>query len=335
MDKLLKKLNIDETYTRKVKIPKLFNKVKDNIPHIEDYNFMADILMLPETNKGYKYLLVLVDLATNEFDIEPMKNKDNNTVLRAMKQMFKRPHIKKPYASIRTYAGEEFKGKFAKYLYNNSILHKIALPNRHKQMSNVENLNRTILRLFNGYMNEKEKETQKQYNEWDNVIDIVRTDLNAFRKIPAKDRFTDIYPVPDVVKPKYKVGDLVYYHLDYPEDALGKKQKTATFKEGDFIFKTIPTKVKQILYYSGKVPIRYMLEGIPNASYAEYELLPAIEKEEMFIVRKIIGQKILNKKLYYKVWWKNHLKKDSTWESKTDLIEYGLKDYIVEYEKTK
>ena len=57
MDKLIKKLNIDETYTKAPK-QKVFNKVKDNVPHVEDYNFMADLLLLPETKKGFKYLLV-------------------------------------------------------------------------------------------------------------------------------------------------------------------------------------------------------------------------------------------------------------------------------------
>ena len=50
MDKLIKKLNIDETYTKAPK-QKVFNKVKDNVPHVEDYNFMADLLLLPETKK--------------------------------------------------------------------------------------------------------------------------------------------------------------------------------------------------------------------------------------------------------------------------------------------
>ena len=75
MDKILQKLGIDEKYSKPVKIKKEFSKVKDNIPLIQDYNFMADILELPETNKGFKYLLVVVDLATDEFYIEPMKKR--------------------------------------------------------------------------------------------------------------------------------------------------------------------------------------------------------------------------------------------------------------------
>ena len=76
MENLIKKLKIDETYT-KARKQKVFNKVKDNVPHVEDCNFMADLLLLPETKKGFKYLLVVVDLVNDDFDIEQLTNKDS------------------------------------------------------------------------------------------------------------------------------------------------------------------------------------------------------------------------------------------------------------------
>lgn len=36
---------------------------------------MSDLIVLPETNEGYKYLLVVLDLATNLFDYQPIKRK--------------------------------------------------------------------------------------------------------------------------------------------------------------------------------------------------------------------------------------------------------------------
>ena len=66
----------------------------------------------------------------------------------AIKKIFKRPHLNEPYASIRTDNGKEFKGVFSKWMYNESILHRIAEPYRHQQLANVENLNRTLGRLL-------------------------------------------------------------------------------------------------------------------------------------------------------------------------------------------
>ena len=102
---LINKLGIDETYTKPTKKPKQFTHVKDNIPLVENYNFMADLLFLPETKEGFKYCLVVVDLSNDDFDIEPIKNKTPAEILKAMKDMFKRKFIKEPYASIQTDAG--------------------------------------------------------------------------------------------------------------------------------------------------------------------------------------------------------------------------------------
>ena len=85
MNKLIKDLGINEKFT-KVRIPqqKEFNQVKHNIPLEENINLMADLLFLPTTKDGYKYLFVLVDLATNKFDAIPLKNKEAKTTKEAL-----------------------------------------------------------------------------------------------------------------------------------------------------------------------------------------------------------------------------------------------------------
>ena len=93
--KILEKLNIDEELTKQVRNKqKNYNSIKNNIPLKEDYNFMADLIMMPETKAKYKYLLSVVDLATDEFDIEPLKTKTPEEVLEAFKAIIKRKHIK-------------------------------------------------------------------------------------------------------------------------------------------------------------------------------------------------------------------------------------------------
>ena len=161
-DKILK----HSSKKKKVK----FEKVKDIIPQAEDYNFQADYLELPTTAKGYNRLLVMVDLATDEIDFEPTKNKSADTTLKAMKVIFKRPYLNKPYASIRTDSGTEFKGAVKKYLYEESILHSVSLPGRHRQTANVESANKQIGRFLNAYMNTVENKTGSVYREWTDII---------------------------------------------------------------------------------------------------------------------------------------------------------------------
>ena len=335
MDKLLKKLDIDETFTKQVKHKqKHYNSIKNNLPLKEDYNFMADLIMLPETKKGYKYLLSVVDLITDEFDIEPLKTKTPSEVLKSFKTIIKRKHIKMPYASIRTDNGNEFKGVFNEWLLNSGVLHKFSLPNRHKQMANIEALNKQLVRLFNGYMNEKEKKQKKVYKEWTDILDFVRKELNDFRrKDPQKIKVVRDYDSIFKVKPKYKIGDIVHEKIDTPENALGHKQPTNNFRVGDYKFSVIPKKIVKVLFFDDKPHYRYLLEGISNASYSENELRQSKEKETKYKVKKILKKKKIKGVLHYLIWWDNFKKSEATWEAEKELIEDGLKDLIDEFNK--
>jgi hypothetical protein len=58
---------------------------------------MLDLIELPETKQKFKYLVVIVDLATSEIDIEPIKNKTPLNVKKSIETIFKRKYLKLPY----------------------------------------------------------------------------------------------------------------------------------------------------------------------------------------------------------------------------------------------
>jgi hypothetical protein len=89
MDKLLKKLNINEEFTKEIRGIK-FDRVKQNVYPRANFNFMADLLDLPQTKYRYRYLLVIVDLHSNNFDIEPIRTKTPDDVLKGMKKIMTR-----------------------------------------------------------------------------------------------------------------------------------------------------------------------------------------------------------------------------------------------------
>jgi hypothetical protein len=343
---LLNKLNIDETYTKPIKAKPILDSVKENtLYQVPNMNYMADTLWLPETKEGYHFLLVLVDLGTNKFDMEPMigdtiKSISPNEALEAMQTIFKRRILTMPVGSIRTDGGNEFKGAFEKYCYNNNILLRKAISGRHKQLSNADSLCRQLGRLLNGYMNHMEKKTKKTYREWTDVIDVIRKDLNNIRSVKDFKHQSDI-KTNDVIMigNKYNIGDSVFRKLEKPQTALGKYQNTSNFREGDYRWDTKPRLIKRVLNYPNQ--FRYILEGIKTASFTEQELMPSkkIEEikqyndnnEEILTVKAIIGKKIIKKKLHYLVWWEGFKKSESTFEPEDNLIEDGLQDYIDDY----
>ena len=333
MKPLLKSLNINEKFTKpRLEKQPVYNHIKNNIPRIEDYNFMADLIEMPETKNKNKYILVIVDLATNEFDIEPLKFKSPEDVLKGSKNIFKRSYLKIPYASIRTDNGNEFKGMFQKWCDTEHIFHKVNIPNRHTQLANVDSLCHQLERLFNGYMNYKEEETGKVYKNWDDITDKVRKGLNKIRKIKVN-KF-DINDYPFFVNehiPKFKIGQVVHYKLDTPENALGKKQPTSNFRTGDYRYSNVPRKITQILYFNDEPYFRYILEGIPNASYSEYQLIKSIYKQSRYKVKKIIDDRFVNNKREFLIWWDKYLKRESTFEKESELRKDGLGNLIDEY----
>jgi hypothetical protein len=330
MDELLMKLKIDDTLTKPIFYK--FPTVKENVFPKAFYNYQADTLMLPTTKEGYRYLLVMVDLWSNYFDIEPVKNKEAETMKKAMESIFKRKILKEPKSSIITDAGTEFKSSFTKYLYENSIMHKVTLPDRHKQLGNVERVNRDLGKIFMTYLTDKSNQLGYDYNEWTDLVDTVRTELNDIKThFPDLDPTTRVPPSISLKQPKYKLGDMVYRRLEIPRDRFGNKYHNSTFRGGDSRFEiNEPRKIVNVLAY--KNSWRYLINGFPNVSYDEAELMPAKEKDEKYIVHQIIGKKIIKGKVHYLVWWKKYNKSESTWEPKTNLLEDGADEYIQEYE---
>jgi hypothetical protein len=102
---------------KKLQSPKFYNFEKDN-------THQADLLFLPN-DKGYKYCLVIVDVATGLMDAEPVKEKSSETILNAMKHIYKRRILSLPHKII-TDSGAEFSGKVSDYLNKEKVNKKTA-----------------------------------------------------------------------------------------------------------------------------------------------------------------------------------------------------------------
>lgn len=256
---------------------------------------MIDILELPTAALGYRYCLVCVDLASHEFDIEKMKNKDSSTVLKAFQKMTTRKYIGIPKFYMINDQGSEWKSVFHEYMWDHNVFQKTTLKGRHKSLSMVDSLIAQLGRIFNSYMNSKEEQTGKVFKNWPDIIDTVREELNKIRKVELPKSLKDdnsqalVQTTIDTVvtgkdgkleiiskfkKPKFKVGEMVYRLLenDNVENILGKKQ-TGKARMGDVRIDRTPRKITEIVYPNGKGDFaRYLLEGIKGASYQESEL---------------------------------------------------------------
>ena len=336
MHKIIKELGLNTTLNKPETKTKIFNKVKNNIPLYPNMNEQMDLLHLPETKEGFKYLLVIVDLASDKFDVEPIKKTNSKTILDAMLKIFARPYVKKPWASLRMDNGAEFKKDVKEWLYNNNIVARYAMPYRHKQLGSVENLNKQLGTLFGLYMNEVELITGSQYKEWTDILPYIRIELNKSRvkTYTNQDRINKPLPADQQIPtPIYKVGDEVHYRLAYPKNALNEKQPTAQFRSADFYFSLYPVKIMKIVQMNDKPYNRYILDGMKYVSFPENELKLAMKKKDEpdFKIQKNWEVKPVKNKLSYLVQFKKQLKINSVWLTEKELIDKGYQKDIDRY----
>jgi hypothetical protein len=154
-------------------------------------------------------------------------------------------------------------------------------------------------------MNKREMETGRVNRNWISAIPTVRKKLNEYRQkktytpeeitkveYPTHDDFKEEWKIEKLDKngkprkngheiitktmvpksPKFKVGDEVYYKLEVPHTALGKKQSTKGFREGDRRWSVDKKKIVDIFLMADKPIYRFYLDGLPDATFSDWEL---------------------------------------------------------------
>jgi len=284
--------------TKTIKKSEHSNTVKDNIPLIKNYNEQADLLMLPEDKNGFKYLLVITDLATNKFDCEPLKTKDTKTVLDSMINMFaKSKYIKRPEASLSTDAGSEFKDVVDKWLFDNNIFHKTSIAGRHTQTANVESLNRVLGRILNNYLSQQELETGEVCKDWVDILPKVKKEMNEYRDNPDMPKSIYDYKYPDFTNIGSEVTE-----TETKDKIIAKKKKmkiNSLFDgetDGNIYLESKPKfKVDQIVYRKLDKPRNALGHNQPTERFREGDV-----RIDVIEPRKIKRVLFMNTPPYYR-----------------------------------
>jgi len=147
-------------------------------------------------------------------------------------------------------------------------------------------------------MSVKVKQSGKKFVNWPEFVPTIRTELNKIRekKLP-QDINSYEFPVQEDLKevivkskksekplvqyeriePKYKVGRYCFVYMDHPKNALGKKQPNPQRRQGDYNWDRVPRRIEKVVTMGGRGPTyRYVLEDLPNVSYTENQLKPAV-----------------------------------------------------------
>ena len=303
-------------------------KIPNDIP--PDMITQIDTLYLPDDD-GYKYALVAVDVGSRKTDAEPMKKLDNNTVLKALLNIYKRGIVKNPSQTIQVDSGSEFKGTFKTHFEKENINLRVAQAGRHRQQGLVESRNKSIGTSLLKRQTAQELLTGEPSVEWIQYLPAVLKDLN--KRLAVKKPWNDEKPDYNVIFAETKCegqscnlipdGTMVRYQLDEPINVQGRKQH-GRFRAGDVKWSIKPTVVERVQLMPAEPPM-YKIRG-KTALYTRNQLqivnadakLPPASVQSKYVVEKIIGKTKLKNKVHYEVKWKGY--KDTTLESRTDLM---------------
>ena len=286
----------------------------------------ADILYLPE-DKGFKYLLVVVDLYDNSVDAEPVKDilSNSNDVLKAFGKIYSRDYLDLPLI-LTLDKGSEFKQEPVKeYLEDMGINIKYGLTGRSRQLANVERMNQRIGTILLKRQASQELVTGQVSKEWvDDIKPLIKL-FNERKKTPLKKEIS-----PDPIANEYngkllKIGTKVRLQLDKPIDTVRGKRLIGDFRSSDIRWTTKIYKVTEVLLKPGFPPM-YLTDSNDNVSRTKNQLQKVSKKDEepdarfirgtpdTFIVSKILNKKVENRKTYYLVKWKGFKENEATWE---------------------
>lgn len=345
IDKIYEAIGIDT----KNKVDDLLHKLQQiprkdkgvNIPHTEVFeknsSQQADLLSMPNDN-GYKYILVVVDLATKAVDAEPLKRKTPDAVLQALKKIYSRKYLNIPKDFLGTDQGTEFKGVVKEYMNNHGVIMKYGKAGRHRQQAVVEAKNYLIGKVLNTRMLGQELLTNETSREW--VEDLPRV-IKAMNKHLTKPEPKGITPSPMCQGDSCNLldkGTKVRIILDEPKDIHGHRLH-GKFRAGDLRYDRTIRTIEQI-YIRPNQPPTYRVSRIPNVAYTRNQLQLVSKKEKLpshkllrrHFIERIIGREMIKGRIFYKVKWIGY--KDPTLEPRNILIK-DVPQMIKEFERSK
>lgn len=286
----------------------------------------ADILYMPE-DKGFKYILVVVDPYDNSVDAEPVKDilsKDND-VLKAFTKIYSRNNLDFPNILTLDKGSEFTQDKVQKYFKDNFVHIKYALTGRSRQLSTVERMNQRIGTILMKRMANQELITGETSKEWVDDLKPLIEYYNEKKKKPLQKEISPD-PIADEYTGKlYKIGDKVRLQLDKPVDNVKGNRLIGDFRSGDARWTQKIYKITEVLLKPGFPPM-YLTDADDDVARTKNQLQKVSKKEEEpdsrfirgnpenYIISKILDKKVENGKTLYLIKWKGYKEDEATWE---------------------
>lgn len=318
----------------------------DNV-YSKNVDHQADLLFLPH-DEGFKYALVVTDVATRLSDAVPLKSKATAEIIKGFKEIYNRDILDLPMV-MRTDSGSEFKGDVKKYFNKHGVGVKYGKPGRSRQLAVVEKTNQMLGNILLKRMQAQELLTGKTSTEWvEDLPGAIKLINKKRERKPPKVPYGESKCEGDSCE-LLPLGTKVRAKLDKPIDYVSGKRVSGNFRSADIKWDPEIRIVKNYILLPGQTPL-YQLNDIKDddkidqsVAYTKEQLQVVPDDEEApdpsvirgnpdtYVVQKILDKKKKNNRIYYKIKWKGYPESEATWESRANLIK-EIPLIIKEYE---
>ena len=298
-------MNFINQLLKKFNKRKVYSSFKDNIWGVH----LADMQLLSKFNKGFRFLLCLIDIFSKYAWIIPLKDKKGISIVNRCQIILKEPK-RKPNKIWVDKRSEFCNNSFKKWLKDNDI--EMYSTNNEGKSVVAERFIRTLKNNIYKYMTSISKNVY--IDKLDDIVKKYNNTYHASIKMKPVDVKDNTYigfkkEVNDKNR-KFKVGD----QLRIPKyKNIFAKGYMPNWSEEIFIIKTI----------ENTVPWTYVINDLNGeeiiGTFYENELQKTNQKE--FRIEKVLKKK--GDKLYVK--WKGY---DNSFNSWIDCIKYKMSQYF-------
>ena len=285
---------------RKLKKRKVYSSFRDNIWGADS----ADMQLFSKFNKGFRFLLCVIDIFSKYAWVVPLKDKKGISIVNAF-QIILKESKRKPNKIWVDKESEFYCNSFKKRLKDNDI--EMYSTNNEEKSVIAERFIRTLKNKIDKYMTSMSKNVN--INKLD---DIVKQYNNTYHKsikmkpVDVKDNtYIDFKKEINDKNPKFKVGDHV--RISKYKNIFAKEY-VPNWSEEIFIIKKI----------KNTVPWTYVLNDLNGeeiiGTFYENESQGTSQKE--FRIEKVLKKK--GDKLYVK--WKGYDNSFNSWIDKKDIV---------------
>ena len=275
---------------------------------------LADVALISEQNRGYHFILTVIDLFTRYAWARPLKTKRGKEVATAFKDIFREGRIPQ---RIQTDQGKEFENRDVRELFREHNIELFSVKSAYKAAI-VERFNRTLKSRLWKYF------TMNLNQKWTNILQDAVHAYNHSSHRTIGMRPVDVSPAnvseirqrlssgsASTERTSFKVGD--YVRISKVKSVF-EKGYLPNWTEELFTISSINRKKSPIMYklkdYNGEE-----IEG----SFYHHEIQKVIHDDNLFLVEKVLRTQKRGNEKWHLVKWYGHPSSMNSWVRESDI----------------